>query len=100
MSGIEAYYAGESLAHIGERKVRAILVAIGSLAQRRIGHRADNDLPREYRRMNVEDYAVFYLEKTDSVLVYDVRYEGRKPLKPATHRRRATKAERDSFDVN
>jgi plasmid stabilization system protein ParE len=100
LASIGRYYTDIQRPDIGERKVRAIFLAIRNLAQQRIGHRADSNLPVDYRRMNVEDYAIFYRVLQDHVLVCEVRHASRRPLKPITHKRKASSAERRGFEVN
>ncbi len=94
------YYIEHSGVDAASNVTKKILAAIYKLRQQQAGHRVDG-LPTNYRRVNVAPFFLLYRisKDEDSVLVLLLRHGKQKPLSPATIKRLASDAERDSYEL-
>jgi plasmid stabilization system protein ParE len=101
LAAIAEYHVLNSDEGETERLVRDLVTTMRKLGKSPYHRRTSDDLPDRFRRV-VSGYYVIYYEvdqQTKTVYVYEVRHGARKPLKPATHRRLASRAHRDSFEL-
>lgn len=95
--GIARYYQQLGRLEAGRELVNRIYDEIATLPDNPY-RRTGDGLPASYRRALVSNNVIYYrINEADGyLLVYHVRYAGRRPLSAGTHRRRAAEAEHDS----
>lgn len=79
----------------GRELVSRIYAEIAKLPASPYRRRTGDGLSANYRRAIVKDYIIYYRlnEQAGYLLVYHVRYAGRRPLSAGSHRRLASEGE-------